>query len=1378
MESLLTKVADYLLTQSWQIVIVFVFVAIICWGLRKVSAHWRYLLWLTVLAKCLMPALIYVPLAVMPQEYSSQQTPSLAMSTPVAMPTTEVKPTLVGMNVSEPEIAIEDFEPISTPIMLAHEKDATPASVLEEETISRIDLSFRDWIVIAWFVGMGGFFVYLSLKAWAMCRRLKRSRRIADLEIQAMVSALSEQLQLKITPKIYMATGIAQPFVWGWFRGSIYLPEPFVQSVTREQQQAILTHELAHILRWDAAANLVQIIIQVAFFFHPLIWWTNRQIRREREKCCDEFVIASLVTDPKQYSKAIVSALVAEYESNQSVPSLAIAGRLKNIEDRIQTLLSPQRKFYRRPSWVAVASIMCLTACVVSTTLVLTARGASGDPQTRGSVEQTSPSPSEPDAVAETKEESKASDADTKAWEPGQVLDFQVINAKTKEPLPDVKLELQFHGPGIDFQDIKIQTTDAEGRSKIRLPDRRPDAVRVYPSKAGFVPLRVYWGDDLPSPKLPKSVTIPMELGTVCGGVVQNENGEPIPNVKVCVHYWEKKPEFNPHLRANLCVEDTVRTTDQQGRWQLDIMPATFTGEGPRLFLTHPDYVSDHLQRGHTPMPVTERPSYKALSEQSAVMVMRKGATITGRVTDESGKPISGALISNQYDCYDPDPLKITTTTDEEGNFRLSGLSHRQNYRDHFFAVQADGYTPVFIEVNDHDSAKPVEIKLKPGQIVQGQVADENGKPLEGVSIKLDYWMGRPRQFYLKTTTDANGKFRINDAPLGRTEYDFEKQGYIAVRKPLPPKTEDYQIVLGSPLKIVGSIVDAETNQPLAKCTLTKGWDPDNRAPEWETQLGIPAKTITDGRYEVVINREQWLTRLRVEAEGYMPAVSRLFKPYDPDQGTVTYDFKMKRAGSMSGTVLGLDGKPLADAEVYLAKQQFSVDDGKASPNAKRTSQMAKTNAQGQFKFPPESEPFYLIVLHEQGHIVLDEKQFALTPTVRIEPWRSAKRSLLLQRKQINYSGNAPENEMQALNVRIVDTEGKPVEGANVASSAAFRTGYNYLGENEPAWNYFRNVISDQDGQARVADQYRIDCVVARHVERKLIAIQKISPDQVKSSETVTITLQPQCKVFGKLTAKELEAHNRKLERSNVSVNLESSFARPMSCSSNNADFHFYLPPGTYTLDAHANDTKYVPKAKTITVKPGQKELEVDPINLPPAGLVLLEGKPAPELRDIVAWKNGGPVKLSDLKGKIVILAFSPRWIADRPHEWMPNLFTVYDKYHDQGLAIIDIRLDQGIGINSQAKLDEKIAELKSPFWDDRDLPIPIALGFLNKPSFLISEEEKKTNGYVPCAILKDYGTANFPAAVLIDRQGKIVGKFDLFSDRDNAMLEKMLKEK
>ena len=87
-----------------------------------------------------------------------------------------------------------------------------------------------------------------------------------------------------------------------------------------------------------------------------------------------------------------------------------------------------------------------------------------------------------------------------------------------------------------------------------------------------------------------------------------------------------------------------------------------------------------------------------------------------------------------------------------------------------------------------------------------------------------------------------------------------------------------------------------------------------------------------------------------------------------------------------------------------------------------------------------------------------------------------------------------------------------------------------------------------------------------------------------------------------------------------------------MSCSSNNSEYHFYLPPGSYRLNAYGKDVQQA--WKTIIVKPGQEKLEVEPIDLPLTRLVLLEGKPAPELRDITAWKNGGPVQPSDLPAR------------------------------------------------------------------------------------------------------------------------------------------------
>ena len=68
METYLTQITNYLLAQSWQIAILAVVIAAVTLALKNKSAHIRYLLWLIVLAKCLVPPLHSIPVAVLPEE--------------------------------------------------------------------------------------------------------------------------------------------------------------------------------------------------------------------------------------------------------------------------------------------------------------------------------------------------------------------------------------------------------------------------------------------------------------------------------------------------------------------------------------------------------------------------------------------------------------------------------------------------------------------------------------------------------------------------------------------------------------------------------------------------------------------------------------------------------------------------------------------------------------------------------------------------------------------------------------------------------------------------------------------------------------------------------------------------------------------------------------------------------------------------------------------------------------------------------------------------------------------------------------------------------------------------------------------------------------
>ncbi|MHA2315678.1 MAG: M56 family metallopeptidase, partial [Candidatus Hermodarchaeia archaeon] len=325
MSAYANQVASYLFTQSWQIVLLAGIVGLISLALRNKSAHIHYLLWLIVLAKCLVPPFLTLPLAVLPQKSLAER-----LTHPASVET--LADDSVATNADASMTIEEVLKPrVSKPAV------ANP----------------REIIVLMWLVGAFLFLLWVGGRAvrytlWLRCRRMS-----LPPDLKQAFQELFASLKLKKLPRIWLTRDIGQPFVWGLLRGSVYLPADFADLDVPQHRRTVLVHELGHIVRFDAAINLLQVVTQALYWFHPVVWWTNRRIRQEREKCCDEMAIAQLSTPPEHYTGAIVEALAAERRSARPIPTLAIVGSVKDIEERIKTMLRPGKKFYKRPSLMA-----------------------------------------------------------------------------------------------------------------------------------------------------------------------------------------------------------------------------------------------------------------------------------------------------------------------------------------------------------------------------------------------------------------------------------------------------------------------------------------------------------------------------------------------------------------------------------------------------------------------------------------------------------------------------------------------------------------------------------------------------------------------------------------------------------------------------------------------------------------------------------------------------------------------------------------------------------------------------------------------------------------------------------------------------------------
>lgn len=348
MNAYATGVVSYLFTQSWQIATLAGLVGLASFALRDRSAHLRYLLWLIVVAKCLVPPLLTVPVAVLPERPPA---PSVGGFSLPEEPLVAEFPPLVGGSVTPP--------------------DPGPAMPTVHELAA-----------LAWIAGVAIFLLWVGGSAVRYTAWLRARRKPLPHGLQESIRALSAGLKFRRQPRIWLVEDIGQPFVWGLLQGGVYLPADFACVGGSDRQRNILAHELSHVARLDAGVNLLQVLAQAIYWFHPFVWWANRKIRQEREKCCDETAIAHLHASPEQYTEAIVDALAAERQSAHPIPSLAIVGSIKDIEERIKVMLRPGRTFRTRPTLMAATVALLIALVTVPTAFVLTA-GGQGHPPTQ-----------------------------------------------------------------------------------------------------------------------------------------------------------------------------------------------------------------------------------------------------------------------------------------------------------------------------------------------------------------------------------------------------------------------------------------------------------------------------------------------------------------------------------------------------------------------------------------------------------------------------------------------------------------------------------------------------------------------------------------------------------------------------------------------------------------------------------------------------------------------------------------------------------------------------------------------------------------------------------------------------------------------------------
>jgi TPR repeat protein/beta-lactamase regulating signal transducer with metallopeptidase domain len=168
---------------------------------------------------------------------------------------------------------------------------------------------------------------------------------------------------------IKASSALLEPGLFGIFRPVLVLPAGIVASLTRQQLDAILTHELAHWRRHDNLWAALHMIVEGLFWFHPLVWWIGRRLVVERERACDEAVIQSSC-ERQVYAEAILK--VCRNYLRQPLPCVSGVGG-GDLQARVASIMTG-----RIGARLQLAKKLLLTAVICSVIGVPVAMGITG----------------------------------------------------------------------------------------------------------------------------------------------------------------------------------------------------------------------------------------------------------------------------------------------------------------------------------------------------------------------------------------------------------------------------------------------------------------------------------------------------------------------------------------------------------------------------------------------------------------------------------------------------------------------------------------------------------------------------------------------------------------------------------------------------------------------------------------------------------------------------------------------------------------------------------------------------------------------------------------------------------------------------------------
>jgi beta-lactamase regulating signal transducer with metallopeptidase domain len=221
--------------------------------------------------------------------------------------------------------------------------------VTQQGRLWQISRFFTDVILV------DGSSLYLLVLSGLLIRYLYHYRQSTQLtrrglsklppELRVFVSATSSRMGIRPAVSAWLSSKVDVPLTLGHLKPVILLPVAMINHLTLQQVEAILVHELAHIRRHDYLLHLAVSALEGFFFFNPFARLLIRQVKKERENCCDDLVL-QFRYDRHSYVSALLSLATRSQKVQRAIAATGGGDRL--LLQRAKRILH-QKQSHDRP---------------------------------------------------------------------------------------------------------------------------------------------------------------------------------------------------------------------------------------------------------------------------------------------------------------------------------------------------------------------------------------------------------------------------------------------------------------------------------------------------------------------------------------------------------------------------------------------------------------------------------------------------------------------------------------------------------------------------------------------------------------------------------------------------------------------------------------------------------------------------------------------------------------------------------------------------------------------------------------------------------------------------------------------------------------------